>query len=287
MSSLIFILWRFTLRFSSPGNRTSLSVLSDPDLRVSPTPPHARVVIQLIKPPGGGKPGAVRSCCSSSSGPDLLCVGWSVFVQKPSGKWKEKESASLAFRVCGLGLLREQKCGACEVCLCAHMWGLIIGGALLTDLNWDAGPAICFSFGRCSAVFQHWQPSEWKLALTSNYILPAWQGLWGLQSDWPSVCTLFLHSHFVLPHFLILVLPFFALQWSFSYFPCPCATAHFLSRTPLTLIMFFLMISFSLNVPPLQLFHPWLCVSHTSKHVPSTVFISRELSRTGTWQAAV
>lgn len=71
-------------------------------------------------------------------------------------------------------------------------------GGLPTYLKRGMGPAICFSFWRRSVVFQLWQASEWKLALTSNYILPACQGLWDyrlaeLQS------APFLHSHFVIP----------------------------------------------------------------------------------------
>lgn len=70
---------------------------------------------------------------------------------------------------------------------CVHTCGCLGEGGLPTYLNRGVGPALCFSFRRRSVVLKQWQASQWKLALTSNYILPACQGLWdyrltGLQS---------------------------------------------------------------------------------------------------------
>lgn len=87
--------------------------------------------------------------------------------------------------VAGKGL--QEKTNRRRDCTCTHV--CVSGGPIWTEA-WDLLSVSHFS------VFQQWQAKEWKLALTSNYILPACQGLWdyrltGLQSALP-FCTLIL-----------------------------------------------------------------------------------------------
>lgn len=131
------------------------------------------------------------------------------------------------------------------------------------------GPAICFSFQRRSVVFQQWQASEWKLALTSNYILPACQGLWdyrltGLQSAL-SFFSLIL-SFPCFPVFTLSLLSDFShsvVQLSFSHLSFPLDNNSFsIFNSPYSyhriFIIIIIIISFPLSLL-LYLFLHWLC----------------------------
>lgn len=128
------------------------------------------------------------------------------------------------------------------------------------------GAAICFSFRRRSVVFQQWQASEWKLALTSNYILPACQGLWDYRLTGLQSALSFLHSHFVIPSLprvrLISTFSHSVVQLSFPHFFFPLDGNLFsIFNSPYSYHVISFIISFSLSpllepFPPLTLWLP-------------------------------
>lgn len=154
-------------------------------------------------------------CVSENDGMYLVCGR-----ERSMKKEQQAEKACVRTYVCVRGCM-----GVC--------------GGLPTYLKRGMEAAICFSFSCCSVVFQQWQASEWKLALTSNYILPACQGLWdyrvtGLQSAL-SFCTLILSfpRFHVFTLSLLLDLPHSVVQLSFSHFSPPwkdflCAFFYYL-----------------------------------------------------------
>lgn len=148
-------------------------------LEDSQTPPHSHVVSLLIKPPGG-RNRVVRSSTvlhQTLEHPQLWfprhcpacgleCLHWNCL-------WNEMKYVCISCFSFRERIRRGKAADTQTVCV-----GWVELGPCLTYPDQDSVPAICFSFWLHSVVFQQWQPSKWKLALTSNYILPGWQGLW-------------------------------------------------------------------------------------------------------------
>ena len=158
----------------------------------------------------------------------------------------------------------EKPCVCAHVCVCVFR-GVQVGGPP-TYLKRGMGAAICFSFRRRSVVFQQWQASEWKLALTSNYILPACQGLWDYRLTGLQSALSFLHSHFVIPSLprvgLISAFSHSVVQLSFPHFFFPLDGNLFsIFNSPYSYHAISFIISLSLSpllepFPPLTLWLP-------------------------------